>query len=182
MMLSRRERTIAIAVGVLAGALVLDQVLVSPLLARLGAANVAISAQQEQIDTAQQTLQNSVRARRKWRDMAGQTLQSDAPAAEGQVLNAVRGWAQDADLSLTSLKPERIEKEKDFQKITIRATATGSLSQVARFLYSIRTASIPIRVSDVQIAARREGSDDLALQVGLATIFLPPETETEVRR
>ena len=49
------------------------------------------------------------------------------------------------------------------------------MQAVARFLYAMEMAEIPLRVVDVTVTSRREGTDDLNVQVGLATIYLPPE-------
>ncbi len=176
MTMSRRERYIAIAAAVVVGLLVLDQAALSPLLARLTEADAAIDHYQQDLARAEGLFDNRTHAQRAWRDMTGGTLLRDAPDAESQVLNRAREWAQSAGLALSSLKPERTEKERDFQKITIRATGTGTMAQIARFLYAAQTASIPLRVTDLQITARRDGQDDLALNVGLATIYTPQES------
>ena len=38
-----------------------------------------------------------------------------------------------------------------------------------------------LRISDLQIVTRKEGTDDLTLQVGLATIYLPAESREAAR-
>lgn len=175
MMMSQRERWIGIVAGVVVGLLLLDQVVLSPLLARLSEASERVDQHQRELAQADQLFQNRLRAQRKWRDMAGVALLRDAPGAESQVLNRVREWAATNGLTLTSLKPERSEKEREFHRITIRATATGTMAQTAGFLHAVQTSGIPIRVADIQIASRREGIDDLSLQMGLATIYMPDE-------
>jgi Tfp pilus assembly protein PilO len=175
MALSKRERVIGIATGAVLALLALDQIIVTPLDQRGREASSRVELASAELQRMDQVFQSDLGARRKWRDMAGDTLRSDAPATESQVLNAVRQWAQDSGLTLTSLKPERNEQEKGFHKITIRATAQGGMQQVARFLYAVEVAQIPVRVSDMTLSARREGTDELNLQIGLATIYLPPE-------
>jgi hypothetical protein len=175
MKLSSREKWIGIGAVALLGALVFDQLLLSPLLIRLQVADTDVAETQRLLSRAQQVFQNSTRARKRWNELAGTSLTTDASAAESQLLNRVRDWSQGADLSLSSLKPERTEREKDFQKATIRATGSGSMQQIARFLNSIHSADIPVRISDLQITSRKEGTDDLQLQIGIATIFVPPQ-------
>ena len=173
--MTKRERTIAIVAVGAVGLLALNHVVLEPLWQRMQVADARVATAQQGLEEARNLFDTDLRARRKWKEIAGESLRTDAPSAEGQVLNHVRDWAQSAGLSLTSLKPERSEPEEGFQKITIRATGTGGMEQVARFLHSVQTAKIPVRVADVQIASRREGSNDLQLQVGLSTIYLPPE-------
>lgn len=183
-MMSKREKRIGIVAGIVIGALALDSVLISPLIARRSDANTRIANATLDLARADQVFQNDLRARRVWKELSGDTLRPDASTAESQVLNAARRWAQDAGLTLTSLKPERSEREQGFVKITVRATGTGSMRRVAQFLYSVKNTDIPIRISDIQIDSRSATNDDLSFQLGLATIYLPPQdpqNQTEVR-
>ncbi len=174
-MLSKREKNIGIIACAIFGLLALDRILVTPLWTRITEADARIEAAQDSLIETNHLFQRELAARRDWKTQAGDTLPSDAPSAQIQLLNLSRDWGQSAGLSLASLKPERDEKEQGYQKITIRVTATGSMRQVSRFLYSIQTARVPVRVSDFSIASRREGMDELTVQLGLATIYLPPE-------
>ena len=54
-------------------------------------------------------------------------------------------------LWLASIKPERTEKEKDFQKLIFRATGTGGMAQVGRFLHHIQAADMPIRANEIKV-------------------------------
>jgi len=173
--MNTREKRIAIVTGAVIGLLALDAAVVSPLLARLSEASAGVEQGQRDLIEADRTFQNALRAKRRWRDLGGNALQSDASGAESLLLNRVRDWAQSAGLTLTSLKPERDEREQGFQKVTIRATGTGTTEQAMRFLYAVQTGDIPARVGDVQLTSRPDGVDDLSLSVGIATIYLPPE-------
>jgi hypothetical protein len=174
--MNKRERYIGIAAAAVVGILVLDQVLVSPLLERWTDADARIELATLDRERADRLVTASKRANRTWNEMIGTHLQRDASEAESQVLNSVREWAQEAGMTLSSLKPERTEKEKDFFKITFRATGGGSMSQVGRFLWRIETAAVPVRVTDVTITSRKAGTDDLNIQLGIATSYLAPET------
>lgn len=174
-MMSKRERMIALIAGGVLGVLALDQLLVSPLLARKADAEQRLENAIRDQARATQVFERDLVRRREWRDIAGQSLKVDAPAAESQVLNRVRDWAQEAGLSLTSLKPEPNAREQGYQKLTIRATATGTMRQTSRFLQSVQNADIPVRINELQLTARREGADDLNVSVAVATIYLPPE-------
>lgn len=175
MKLSKRERIIAIVVVAVVTLFIIDQVFLSPLLERLSIANRSIQDGQLALKNADALRQNSVRAQRNWTEIAGDTLKRDASTAEQQLLNRIQDWAQNSNLALTSLKPERNEKEKDFDKVTIRTSANGSMSQIGRFLFALKDSRVPVRVSDLQITSRRDGTDDLTVQLGISTIYLQPE-------
>jgi Tfp pilus assembly protein PilO len=183
---TKREKTIGIVAGVVIGALALDSVILTPLLDRKALADTQLANVRRDLQSARQLISNDQRAQENWARMAGETLLDNAPGAEGQLLNATRQWAESSGLSVTTLRPERNEREQGYHKITIRVTATGSMRQASRFLYAVQTATIPVRVSDLSLAARREGTDDLTINIGLSTIYLPPASPradaTEVRR
>ena len=46
------------------------------------------------------------------------------------------------------------------------------MDQLGYFLYHMKTAPIPVRVSDLTIGTRKEATDDLSIQLGISTIFL----------
>jgi hypothetical protein len=173
-MISTRERRIAWVAGIVIGAFALDSLIVSPLLDRQTSAQARVVNATQQLDRADGLFKNKLKAQEVWNEMAGDTLKVDPPQAESQLLNSARDWAQTAGLSLTSLKQERMELEQGFGKITVRASATGDMQALGRFLYEIQSAAIPVRVVDITVNSRREGTDDLTVQVGLATIYRPP--------
>lgn len=174
MTLSKREKYIAIGAGVVICALLLDQILLSPLFFRLNNANDAIDAHQLDLQKAKDLFASDIAASRRWKELTAGGLKLDASSAEGQLLDRVRDAAQSAGLSVQSLKPDRSERVNGFYRITLRVSATGSMSRITRFLYTAQTAKIPLRISDLQISARKEGTDDLAVQLGVSTIFDAP--------
>ena len=54
-------------------------------------------------------------------------------------------------------------------------SGTGTVKQIGNFLYKIQTASIPVRVTDVQVNSKKEGTDDLIIQIGISTVYLAPD-------
>ncbi|MCC6239293.1 MAG: type 4a pilus biogenesis protein PilO [Phycisphaerales bacterium] len=173
--LNSREKRIGLIAAIALGLLALDRVLLSPLLTRWSEAGATLKAARSELDAARQTLTNDQHAQGVWDQMKGDTLKNNASDSESQLLNATRNWADVSRLSLQSLKPERSEKERGFQKITVRAAAVGTMQQVARFLSQVQSASIPVRISDVQITSRKENTDDLSVVIGLSTILLADE-------
>lgn len=175
--MNQRERTIAIATGVTVGLYALYSVVYAPLESSLKTANSRITAAEADLQEADNLNRRQIKERRDWKNIAGDSITTNRSIAEGQLINAVPGWARTADLSLTSIKPERSENEDGFGKITVRATASGDLEAVSRFLYAVQTADIPVRVADLTLASRREGEGDLTVQIGLSTIYRLSEEE-----
>src|SRR5687768_13015923 len=105
MKLSDREKYIGYGAGAVIALLLLDSVLLSPLFARLNDADARVAKASQELIASSQLFDNSNRARRKWKDMAGDTVKTDASPAESQLLNSARQWAGSAGLTVNSLKP-----------------------------------------------------------------------------
>ena len=144
MVVSKRERYIGIAASVVIGVLVLDSIVFRPLMDRADQIDRDLADAQKQKGENENLLRESTKRDSEWKQLAGRGVSSDQSGAESQVLNGLEQWAHDAGLSLTQVKPDRVEKTKDFSISSFRATATGGMEQIGRFLYAIETASIPV--------------------------------------
>lgn len=184
MNLSQRERNIAIVVGILIGLFLLDYVLVEPLLAARDERLTAIQTAEDDLHKGRDLIELRPRLDRRLGSNVRSGLTRDQSSAESQLLNNLRQWALDSDLSLPSLKPSGTaqtvlkqggkagEKEKAFMKVNVRATGTGNLVQVTRFMYRIQSAAIPVRITDFSITSKKDGTDDLEVNLNISSIFL----------
>ena len=183
MILTKRERNIAIGVGLAVAIFVLDQYLLAPYFERQKQIGDATSKVTLQLARADKTFNMERRLKRVWTDIISGGLKTDASEAESQALNAVREWAQDAGVVLTALKPERASQEGKFQVISFHVTATGPMRAISKLTWAMETAPIPVRVNDLQLTPRKEGTDDLQVQMSVSTVSVQPgETEKPDRR
>jgi hypothetical protein len=51
------------------------------------------------------------------------------------------------------------------------------MSQLRTFLLHVQRATIPIRITDLQVSSRPEGTDSLQISMGISTVFLAPEPD-----
>ena len=175
MFLSRRERLIITVTLVVVALLVLDSYVVTPLREccdRVAARKESLLAEMKR---GHDLLARKREIGAKWREMIASGLKRDPAEAESQILHAVGDWAKDAGLKLSSVKPERQPDKRKLQEISFQASGTGSMNAVSRFMWRLETSKVPIRVKDFQLGARREGTDDLTLQLRLSTLYQAPE-------
>lgn len=178
MVLSKRERYIAIGVAAAVGILALNYFFVDPLLLARAELDTKIAKTTIEVNAKSKVIKESRNKEQAWADMQKNGLRrKDASEAEGLVLGSIREWAQDAGMVLSAVKPERSEKETDFQKLTFRATGAGRMREMSWFLWRIQTAPFPVKVSDMQLSAHKEGTDELSLQIGISTAYLLPDAE-----
>ncbi len=172
MILSKRERYIALAaIGALA-LLVADRYVLTPITDLNAQAVNEVQALTGELELASSLfLQKGVMVG-KWNKMVAGGLKMEAGEAESQVLHAMQDWAGDAGLDLWSIKPERLDQGEDLREIVFQAAATGPMSAVSRFLWLVETTSIPLRIKEMQLGSRREGTDLLSLQLRVSTLYL----------
>ena len=177
MVLSRRERYIGIATCAILGGVALYKLVAEPLWQQRVDLDGQLRVEQRLVNRTKLLFEDSKRANRLWAQMSAAGMKHNQSEAESQLVHNVTDWAQEAGLALPSQNAGRSEKEKDFSKITFRATGTGGMSQISRFLWRVETATIPIRITDVTITSRKDGTDDLSVVLGIGTIYPAPQAK-----
>lgn len=176
MSMTRRERIIAIATVGAAVLFLFDRFALTPYMNRRQFLNEEQTRITQQLNAAGDLFDRQRHLRPVWADMQAGGLELDASSAESQAMQAVVDWAKRSGVELTAIKPERITPDKQFQVIGFRIVGNGSTGAVSRLLWSLENASIPLRVTDVQMLPRKEGTDDLNVQIGISTLSqLPPD-------
>ena len=170
MALTQREKMIALATGGAVVLLALQSTVIGPFMARSEQVDKDIDqARRETADRGDLFARRS-RLQKVWDDLKRGGLSGDVPAAESQTANALYTWIQSARVAPVSLLPDRSTTEKEFQVSGYRFTGTGSTPAVAQLLWDIETAHIPVRLTDVQLGPRKEGSDELTAQLSISTL------------
>lgn len=173
--MTKRERYIGIGTLAALVVLALNYLFVAPLFAQRETLDIGTSEATAKVKEGEAAIARRARDAALWRQFTP-ALKRDASDTESQIRDKVLDWAQAAGLSLTSTKLDRPEKEKDFYRMTVHATGSGTMEQLGYFLYHIQTAQIPVRVSDLQIGTRKEATDDLSITLGISTIYLASDT------
>lgn len=176
MALSQRERYIAIGMGAVLGLLALDRFVYTPWVDSRQDLATKIQAAQQKFHEDTSLLHRNVEAQRTWKTMLANGLTSDTSAAQEQIVKNIREWAQAAGLVPIAIKPDHANSDnKSYLKVTVRFTATGSTASIGRMLYRTENSKLPLRVNEVQITSRREGTDDLQLMMTVTSLCPIPE-------
>jgi Tfp pilus assembly protein PilO len=171
MVLSRRERVIAIIAAVVVTSLAGNTFVLEPVLDRLEQIESEKLLLLAEVNEAQNLFERRRLMERKWKAMLSEGMRSDAEA-ESRIARALDRWSQDARLMLTSVKPERVAGEKGLKEMTFAVVGTGSLEAVARYLWQVETASLPVKVQDMQLSSMNESGDSMSLQLRISAIYL----------
>lgn len=178
MVLTKRERTIAICLGAIAAIFLLDRFVLTPYWEAETRIEKETAKATQQLQKQNDLFTNGPRVDRAWRELLSDGLKTNAPAAESQVLHALRDWSQSAGVELQSVKPERTAERGEFQEIRFSAAGTGRTTSVSRMLWSLETASFPLRLGEVRLTSRTEGTDDLTFQFNVTALVYVGQVAT----
>jgi hypothetical protein len=173
MVLSKRERLILIATLLVIMIFALDRFILTPV---LDARGEILNQKQElirEMEKASTLFEQKSRVSQKWDEMVNGGLNSDVSSTESIVLNALRSWAQNYGLTLSSIKPER-EKGQDgiMQEILFNVACSGNMSSVGQFLWQIENTTLPLRITEFQLGSREEDGKEMSLQMKLSALYL----------
>ncbi|MDB5320892.1 MAG: hypothetical protein JWN40_2523 [Phycisphaerales bacterium] len=182
MVLSKRERYIAVGAISVVTLLAVYYVLINPLLDRMKDLDNKVADRNQELKRAERLIEDSKRLGPVLAQRIAGPLKKNQSEAESQMLKSIADWARDARLTPPSIdKPDRIEKEKEFSRMTFRASGAGGMAQIGNFLWRLHTSTVPVRISEMTLATHKEGSDELTIQLGISTIFLATDTDKSGR-
>jgi hypothetical protein len=177
MALSKREHFIMVATITVVLAFLLDSYMVTPLLEQHADANAAEQTAVLKMQNATLLFARARQMNQTWHGMLSNGIRGQVGQAESIVLHALRDWSDESGLTLSSLKPERSPREGPLSQVTIHAVGAGPMQSVARFLWLVETAELPLKVEEMQLDSRKEGTDDLSFQMRLSALYVPVEAE-----
>lgn len=176
-MLSKREMIIALATALVLGLLVGDRYLLTPLMGKLDQWETEKQDLTVDLNKAENLLRQRKVMEREWKAMAGEGLAADAES-ESRVLHALDRWSQETGLTLSSVKPLRLNQVKDnLHEMTFIVAGTGTMHATAEFIWQIERASLPLRIRDMQLGSSNEGGTEMSLQLNISALALI-ETKT----
>jgi hypothetical protein len=180
--LSKREKYIAIGAISAIALLGINSLVIGPYYEKRDALDA-----QEQADTKtlsdnklllykQQSLQSD------WKEMLASGLEADDSTAQSKTQQSLQDWARSANINLEALSSDHVATQKGpFQVINFNldfnSTGNQSMRQIARILWSIESADIPIRLNDMKISTAREGTDNLDVKLIVSSLYMPPAAQ-----
>ncbi len=172
MVLSKRERVIAIVTAAIILLFVLDRYVWTPAMdarARVGNEKQTLQTQLQQAD---RLFKRRSQLSEKWEEMKKGGLGSDPSATESRVLNAIRKWSQECGLPISTVKPDRDKSDGELREIFFNLALTGDMEAVGHFLWEVENTTLPLRIKEFQLGSRGGNGSDLSLQIKLSALYL----------
>jgi Type II secretion system (T2SS), protein M subtype b len=179
MTLSKREKNIALGLGATLGLLVLYEVVIQPYRDSLAQINTDYKAAVSEYSDDTSLADRRVRFTPIWKEITDGGLSADQSVADNSAWNSASDWASSAGVTITSLKSGRTTDANPFVIIGYHLTGNGSTPAIARLLKSFETATIPVRVDNIQVTPLKEGTDNLQLQMSFSTLCLKADADAK---
>jgi hypothetical protein len=174
MVLSKRERIILIVTLACVGLLLGSKFAYDPMKAKLDDLGMQRTSLEGELTEANLLLENLPRWQRTWKDLKANGLQN-ATETESRVFSALREWSRTAGMSVSSIKPDRISSDKGMHEMIFTVAGKGSLESVARLLWEIETAPLPVKIKDMTLGSSSDAGESMSLQLHLSALYLGPE-------
>lgn len=172
-----REQLLAILAVTAIVLMVGDKFILQPLSTSWNARNKRIADLEKQVAEGTSKLERDRAIRDRWNAMRANSLTNDVSAAETRALGAFDRWSREARVTISSLKPtwKRTTEREEHQTIEYHADVTGSLANLAQFLYQIEKDPLAMKVDSVELATRDVEGRNLTLSLQLSGLVLNPK-------
>ncbi len=173
MALTQREQKTAKIAGVFFGVVILYYFIIEPLYEDLSKANESLAESQQAISENQLVFSNDTKSLLDWNKNYNKKLAKSPAAADSQLNDRIRQAAQSERLE-PQFEQSRSDIEKGFGKISRPIQVSGKMPSISRFVYQLQNSDIPIRINELTMATKKDGTDDLTVTLNVATIYELP--------
>jgi len=174
--MKNRQQVLAIAAGAVVALLVADRLVINPLVHGWKERTARIVELRKLVTQGGVLIERGEQIRARWDNMSTNTLPENVSAAENELLRAFERWSEDSRISISSIKPQWKRAGEDYMTLECRADASGSIQALSRFLYNVEKDSLALKVENVEIIARDNDGQQLALALQVSGLLLnPPE-------
>ena len=179
MVLSKREKYIGIGAMAAVALLAINGLIVGPYFEKAAALQDDKAAAIKTLGDNKNLIRLKNSKQSEWNAMLSNGLQADDSTAQSRTQQMIQTWSRVANINLEAINSEHVPTQKGpFQVINFsldfNTSGPDSMRQIARFLWSIESARIPIRLNDVKIQSAREGSDQLSVKLVVSALYMPP--------
>lgn len=168
--MNKREKILGVVILGLVGLFLADRFILAPVLAAFDEVATQTDQAREQLGEARALVDSQRTIDARWSAYRRAALPNNDPDA---ALQLITRWALDAGLSVDTYTSGRQLQGERFDQKLFSFNAKGNMTSVEAFLWSLRTAPIPLRIESLSLTSRDENKDELALTLTLTTILEP---------
>jgi Tfp pilus assembly protein PilO len=170
-----RQKLLIVLVAVLAGVLIGDRLIYTPLTHLWQSRQQEIKRLRTQVSEGSALLRRETVIRDRWDNMRTNTLPNNQSLAQEQMLKAFQNWAQESGVSLNALTPQWKSDSEDYQTLVCRVDASGTMWMLSRFLYDIEKGPLGLKLESVDVSSRDNTGQQLSLGLQVSGLVLTPQ-------
>jgi hypothetical protein len=175
MNINQRQQILAIGAAAIVGVFILDKLIITPLTKSWKERSTAIAELQKSVAQGRVSIDREQITRRRWNEMRKNTLPFGASVAEQEMLAAFDQWSRASGISVSSIKPQwKRGASDDYSILECRVDAAGSLPTLTRFLYDVEHSPLALKIESVELAARDNNGQQIALGLLVSGLRLAP--------
>jgi hypothetical protein len=183
MTLGKREKLLAIAVGVLVAAAAAYAYPITSFLDARAKVIADTKTVKEQLAVATKLDTAGKQAMEDWKQLVARGVKGTQAEVESQSLHYLSEWARTADVKLTSVRTDPVPAQVgDFQQIKVSLAGSGTGNAIDKLLWTLETSDFPLQVSELHLNSRKDGTDDLSMTMTVSAIAYAPQPVKIIRR
>ncbi len=175
MKIKNRQQLLMILAMAVVALFVADKAILSPLGKLWTERAKQIAELRRKVENGSQLVRREQSLRGRWEQMRRKTLPNNPSLAEQQVLGAFDRWSQTNRISITSINPQWKHDADDYMTLQCRVEAAGTLSSLSHFLYDMEKGSPVLKFEIVELSARDNEGQQLALGLQVSGLVLTPQ-------
>ncbi len=152
--------------------LVGDQLIVGPLMSKWRETADQISTLRQKYDNGQSLVDRERALRRAWRIYQRDDLNDVESLAEQNIYKAEEYWKKESGVSSSGTKPQWTNYDDRFATYSLRMAINGSLQECIKFIHLIESDPLPIRIEEMELAARDKSGQEIGLTLHLTGLKL----------
>jgi hypothetical protein len=172
MNVKNRQQLLTIAAALVIAFWLGDKVLFTPLVASWKSRSVEMARLEKSIRQGSLMLDRERVIHENWNGMITNTLPAVQSEAEGRVLKAFDTWSDQSRISVTSIKPQWKISGEDYMTMDCRVDAFGNLDSITRFLHSIESDPMALKIDMVELSARDKDGATVTLGLQVSGLVL----------
>jgi hypothetical protein len=174
MKIENRQQVLSAAAIAVVALLLLDRVVITPMIGGWKTRAGDIKSFEEKIAKGTKLIERGDHTRAKWENMKKNTLVEES--AEQKLLESFQRWSDESRISVSSLQPSK-RIEEDHISEECRASLSGSMSSLTRFLYAMEKDSIGLKVESLEVTSRDENGRTLSVGLTVSGLILTEAQE-----
>jgi hypothetical protein len=173
--IKNRQQLLALLAVVGIALLLGDRLVVTPLVHSWTQRTEKIASLKKNIAKGEVLLDRDQKIRQTWDNMRTNTLPVNLSAAENEVVKGIFRWSEQSGIGITSTRQQWRRNADDYMLLECRIDTLGNIEALSRFLYEVEKDPLPLRVDSLEISARDNNGQQLAMAVQVSGLLLAPE-------